>query len=83
MNKLIKNAKIVYYQNKININKNHTKNLWRIVNTVSSLNKEQNICQTLNKLNELVKDEVQRAENFNEYFAEVGQKLADNINKPL
>lgn len=77
---LIKNAKNFYYTNKINEN-SKPKDLWSISNDyLNKNNSKNNVIKNINVNEQIITDNKIMADEFNNYFATVGQNLSENIN---
>lgn len=84
LNKLLKETKNNYYKNQIENAGNNYKKIWKTLNSVANIknNSENNISLIIADDNEKITDKKQQAEVFNNYFIDIGKKLAANINKP-
>ena len=59
--------------------KNDIKKTWKILNETLNRNTKEQIRQKFSINNQLVSDPEVIANSFNEYFASIGRKLAENI----
>ena len=76
----MKEAKIKYYQNKINQNKGNTANLWQCVNEIVKNNaKKGEIREIKVESGDTSKDNYEISNTFTKYFTQIGGKLADAI----
>ena len=77
----IKNAKKNYYQRKIELYENNIKNTWKVMKEI--IGKSKNINDTFPE--QIIVDQIEIndaqsiADNFNEYYANVGPSLASKI----
>ena len=80
--KLIANAKRIYYQNKLTLNKNDPKKSWKIINETMGRNTKKNTIENIRVDGEVTESDPQTMANrFNCYFAKVGRDLADNFDQ--
>lgn len=80
--KLIKKTKVNYYKNKINENKNNSKNLWETVKDICKQSRQQNkIDYIKNNNGDKIQDPKLIANVFNCNYIGTGKKLASNIKK--
>lgn len=81
LNKLIKKTKTAYYKTKIKEANNNYKQMWNIINEFSGNQKNnatKNIQITDNQGN-IIQDEQQKANSFNDFFINIGTKLSSTI----
>ena len=71
----------MYYKEALNVNKNNSKELWKLINFVI-LNKRANnpIVRKLTVNNINFEEPEGISEQFNKFFVETGQEIAYNIN---
>lgn len=82
LNRIKTKNKINYYYSKIEMYRNDSKKLWKIYNTLlGKLNNKKETFEYLIKDNIKIYNDKQIADTFNNYFATVGIKLANKINK--
>ena len=76
-------AKKLYYQDKLVTSKNNTAEVWRIVKSLlSSSRSDANLPQKLRHNNTFTANPTLIANNFNDYFSDIGKILADQL-KPI
>lgn len=83
LNKIIKLAKSLYYKTKIQEAKNEYKQVWNIINDFTYSQKKgstKNINITDNQGN-IIKDDKEKAELFNNFFINIGTELKNKIPK--
>lgn len=80
---VIKNARILHYQNEILQANSNTKSTWRIINEIIyNKNKPKiPIASLYNNDNKLVKDKFEICNILNDYFTNVGENISKNIKK--
>lgn len=83
LNYLIKVTKINFFKKKIEKDRNCPKNLWKTIKSIDSHKKNIQIKQILTEKNDITRNEVDIANTFGKYFANVGQNLAHAITKPV
>ncbi|KAG5889892.1 hypothetical protein JTB14_032791 [Gonioctena quinquepunctata] len=83
LNRFIQETERNYYIKEIEGSKNSPKTFW---NTIKSLSKSEksrdDIEELLSDKHKLIKDNQQEAEFLNNYFADIGMKLAEQIEIP-
>lgn len=82
LRKLTASAKKLFFQNEIDRSKNKTKALWSCVNEACNKNSSRTVVEKIQINNEEVSDKQKIANAFNNYYSEIGQKLADGIKAP-
>ena len=79
-NSIIKKSQEMYYKKMIDSHNNSSKNLWKTFGTIINKNK-----QTHRKINEIkigesiINEPKKIAESFNQFFSEIGMKLANKF----
>lgn len=81
LNKLIYEAKQLYFRNKLNTTENNSKRLWSVVNTFSGKKTKENNIKELNCNGRQIQNKQQIANYFNDFYSNLGKKLADKITK--
>ena len=76
VNKAIKNKKCHYYQHKIEVNKDNPKGTWRILNSLMGRTPNNKSINEIKVNGNSVSSPGEIAECFNNFFVEVGPKLA-------
>ena len=83
INEIIKSAKYNYCKREIDLNKSNPKEMWKQINQVISVkgrcSKTTTITTIKNDQGNLIQEEKLIADEFNEYFTEVGPKLSSQI----
>lgn len=79
LNDLIKNAKINYYQNKIEQNKNNATGLWNCLKEITQKNRNKVNYEIRSTEGNICTDDKQIANTFVKYFTEIGAKLANKL----
>lgn len=81
LNNLIKQTKNDYYINKVNLAKGNYKQIWKIINEASNNTKNvKNDIKLLDKHKQIIENDEQISNMFNEYFINVGKNMAEKIN---
>ena len=76
-------AKKLYYQNKLETSKNNTAEVWHIIKSLlSSTRSNTSLPQNLRHNNTFTTNSTLIANNFNDYFSDIGKTLADQL-KPF
>jgi len=79
-NKIKRKAKIDYYKNILDENKQNSKVIWKILNkAIGSENDKSNFPTSFNINNKIVSDKSVIAEEFNDFFANIGYKVNHNV----
>ena len=79
VNHKIFRAKETYFKNAFCENKGNPKKTWNIINELTSKNRKTAQITEINLNGHLINDSNKIADAFNEYFSNIGSKLADNI----
>lgn len=82
--KLIKKTKIDYYKQKFTEAKNNVKEVWNLIKDATNekkVNKSENIKNIRTDNDKVVTDNREICNNFNNYYAEIGHKMAQDIIK--
>ena len=80
-NKIEKAAKKHYYNNKFNEHKGNLKYSWKLIKEILNKNKfKMELPDNFKEDDILISDPVEISNKFNEYFINIGPKLADKIN---
>ena len=79
---VIKNAKIVYYSNKLKINSSDPKKFWRTIKEATNDNKYQhnNIHDVISSDGAIISDKKLIATEFNNYFSKIGNEISSAVN---
>lgn len=80
--KLIEITKNNYYKTEIEKNKKNSKHLWNIVNDISNCKKKENIIKEIKTKTDNVISDLSIANEFIQFFTNVGKTLANKIKKP-
>ena len=76
----IRNARKSYYNNRFHENERDPKKMWGIINELIGRNSQiNNTIRELNYNNMAINSDVGIANCFNDYFADIGQKLSENF----
>ena len=76
----LKNSKVKYFQNYFTENKSNMKLLWQGIKNVMKVNgNEHSICKLIDKNGCKITDPDKIANNFNNYFLNVANKITSNI----
>ena len=80
--KQIENQRKDYYKNLLDARKNSIKSIWKTLNNICSYKKNKNNSQInyLTTASGKIYDKSEIANNFNDFFVNVGKKLASNCN---
>ena len=80
LNRIIKTAKIKYYQNFLTRNKNNAKKIWEAINDLTNTKTKTSVPNKLQKENgDIVTDSDEIAEEFNNFFVNIGSSMAKSI----
>ena len=83
LNLLLRLSKKSFITSKIEDNKNNSKLMWRTLNSLLGRNKQARLPDFfLNKHGNKIYNNAEIAENFNDFFANIGKSLADKIPEP-
>lgn len=74
--KILKNLKNSYYRHELTINKSNIKKQWRSIKEVCHIDKGKDTCKEILNMKSNITESLQYANN---YFANIGQELANNI----
>ena len=80
LKKVIKDAKIHYYRTHFEQCKNDSKKTWKVIKNVLHKSKSDNLPDSFIIDDQTVQDRTQLAEKFNQYFSQIGSKMASKIN---
>ena len=75
---LIRLSRKLYYSNKLAQNKGDLNKVWKTINDLIK-NKKKNHPETITKNGIEIKDPIEIAQTFNEYFTNIGPELASSI----
>ena len=79
-NRILKrNAKVTYYKHKFANCQSDSRKTWSAIREVIHKNENINIPDTMNINNCEINDKIQIVNFFNDYFAEIGQVMANKI----
>lgn len=82
LNHLIKLSKRSYYLDYFSANKNNIKNMWKGIKQLISLKPEASkVPSKIIKSNEVITDPIRIANEFNNFFANIGHSLSNSIPK--
>ena len=76
----LRNAKREYYATKYLNNKTNPKHAWKTVNEILGRSQKQNIVNEINLPEKTVTSTGELVNVFNDYFTDVGPKLAEKLN---
>lgn len=84
LNKIITQTKNIYYKNKIIQNSNNVKKNYNLISEATNEinNKSNEIIHLSNENNKLITDSRDVANQFNNYFINIGQRMAETITIP-
>ena len=81
INSLIKVEKNNYYKQQLNKYNNDPKNTWRTINEICNKTRgNNNNIQQIKVQNKTITDDLDKANHFNAYFANIGHTIASQIN---
>ena len=79
-NKLVRNAKTSYYHEQLNLAKNNVKLTWTILNrAINKDNYNIDMPEEFVHKNITIKNKTQIATKFNQFFANIGSELSENV----
>ncbi len=79
-NKLKKQAKILYYHEMIEINKNNIKNTWIVIKeAIGKTNNKTGIPSSFMINDKLTSNLNEKADSFNSFFCNIGKSTSENI----
>lgn len=84
LNKLIKNTKDNYYKRRINDAKNNNKKIWNLIKDSTNSQEKRSQFQNVNLIKQngvVITDNKDKANEFNKFFTEIGQTMADQIDR--
>ena len=80
LHKTIDRAKQTYYFDYIAVNKNNSQNLWKLVKQLTKIKQATSTTPSfIRDNNEIITDDKSICEKFNEYFANIGARMAQQI----
>ena len=83
INSLIKEQKRDYFQNKIQLNRNNSKELWKITSDILKPKQSQDDINEIRLQNgEITNNNKKIVNECNTFFSNVGENMARNIKKP-
>ena len=83
LKKNIREAKMMYYQERFSHFEKDIKNTWKTISSIISKTENNNILPEKMQINNnIVTDPLQIANEFNHFFQNIGPHLASNINAP-
>ena len=77
--KCIRNAKKLYYHSQLHTHKSNPAKTWNIIRDIIKTNKDNSSTSELYIQGNTVTDKKQIVFEFNKYFSEIGNKLANNL----
>lgn len=83
LNSVIKTAKTNFYRSQIEQRPYDSKTLWSVVNqaTNNSFSGNKQVNNIRSETGEIIENDVEISNSFNDYFTGIGEKLASKINK--
>ena len=81
LNKLIKKTKVEYFTNQINSCEKNPKEMWKIINKLTNKTSKITNISEINQNGNRVTDDATIANTLNEYFSEIGPKLASDLSQ--
>ena len=81
LQQLINKAKITYFKNKIYSCKGNSSQMWKTIKAVCNESKNYEVITTLKQDNIIIKDPFEIANSFNDYYTNLGQNLAEKIER--
>ena len=78
-NSLVRASKKLHYSNKLKDNAKNPKKLWDTLKEITVGGKNLNEITKIEKEGKIISDKMGMAEEFNRFFTEVGQKIADSV----
>ena len=81
VNAEIRNAKKSYYNNTFDKYSNNPRKTWQTINEVTSRVNNKSVINEIDNGGRILNNPTEVAEEFNQYFAEIGPELAKNIQK--
>ena len=79
LQRTINNAKQNYFRNKFQEYRGNTAKTWKLTNNILGKSKRNSNSITLSHQNNLVNNELEVANMFNEYFVSIGNDLVNNV----
>ena len=79
LNRVIRNAKSQYWNSKFTQSKNNIKQTWTNIKNILHIPKKQNLPSSFQIDNQMCNDPMKISNAFNNYFSNIGPKLADKI----
>ena len=81
LNKLIKKTKVEYFTNQINSCEKNPKEMWKTINKLTNKTSKITNISEINQNGNRVTDDATIANTLNEYFNEIGSKLASDLSQ--
>ena len=81
LNKLIKKTKVEYFTNQINSCEKNPKEMWKTINKLTNKTSKITNISEINQNGNRVTDDATIANTLNEYFNEIGPKLASDLSQ--
>jgi len=82
-NRTVREAKKLYYHNKLSENKDNPKKTWQLLNEITGKSQSQSSIQSLTTETGITSDKKIMATQFNNFFANIALEIAEKINLPL
>lgn len=83
LNKIVQKTKRSYIRSLIEKNNNTSKNLWDCVNKICGKSKSETIIDEIeNQKGDIITDKILIANEFNNFFSDIGKNLAEKISSP-
>ena len=79
LKRLIRNAKMHFYNSKFNRSRSDSKKTWQTINEVLTKKKSKSLPDHINVDNQKITDNGQIANYFNNYFGQIGLNMASSI----
>ena len=78
-NTLLRLSKKLYYEHNLKKFKSNPKKTWELLNEITSRTVKKNTLTEINVDGNIISDPVLIANTFNDFFTDIGQKIADSI----
>ena len=83
-NRLLRKSKAIYYHEKLQLTKYDMKQTWKCLKSVLNKNDERvELPRHFRDGNNIIKDKGEIADNFNKYFANIGNEISNTVSHAL
>lgn len=83
LNNLIRTTKNTFYWNKLNSTQNNYRKVWQVINEVSNNSAKKENYNITDQQGNLIDNDTSKANFFNNFFANIGNKMASSIDNAV